>query len=344
MFPMTVPVMIISGFLGSGKTTLLLRLLEEAHTRRLRTAVLMNELGKQDIDGLALDKFGISLEKLLDGCACCSKKSELAGSLHLLLARKPDLILIELTGVANPEEIAEVLGEPDLHAQTRLNRIITLLDAENVLDYNSVFATDKLLVDTLRRQMTAADLLIVNKTDLVSAKQLAKVEKAVRKFNEQATLLHAVNSAIDLDVLFHGISVQERPAEALPPLRAHSFRMAQAPTSQQDAAPPSHAEHSTDSGSSGATASFSRVRTLTLAPPKGVRREEIERFFQRWKNDLLRAKGYLELNGQPYLLQFAGKRVYWETAASTKSFYTVFIGLDLDERRLTSEWEALSTP
>lgn len=341
---MTVPVMIISGFLGSGKTTLLLRLLEEAHTRRLRTAVLMNELGKQDIDGLALDKFGISLEKLLDGCVCCSKKSELAGSLHLLLARKPDLILIELTGVANPEEIAEVLGEPELHAQARLNRIITLLDAENVLDYNSVFATDKLLVDTLRRQMTAADLLIVNKTDLVSAKQLTKVEKAVRKFNEQATLLYAVNSAIDLDVLFHGITAQDRTAATLPPLRSHSFRMAQAPTLQQDAAPSLHAEHSTDSGTGSGTASFSRVRTLTLAPPKGVRREEIERFFQRWKNDLLRAKGYLELNGQPYLLQFAGKRVYWETAASAKSLYTVFIGLDLDERRLTSEWEALSTP
>lgn len=340
---MTVPVIIISGFLGSGKTTLLLRLLEEAHTRSLRTAVLMNELGKQDIDGLALDSFGISLEKLLDGCVCCSKKSELAGSLHLLLARKPDLILIELTGVANPEEIAEVLGEPELHAQTRLNRIITLLDAENVLDYNSVFATDKLLVETLRRQMTAADLLVLNKTDLVSAKQLAKVEKAVRKFNEQATLLHTVNSAFDLNALFHGVSAQERPAEALPALRAHSFRMAQMGTSQQDSARSPHAEHPSDPVSNGGTASFSRVRTLTLAPPKGATREEVEHFFQRWKNDLLRAKGYLELNGQPYLLQFAGKRVYWESAASAKSLYTVFIGLDLDERRLTSEWEALAT-
>jgi len=341
---MPIPVMIISGFLGSGKTTLLLRLLEEANNRRLRTAVLMNELGKQDIDGLALDKFGISLEKLLDGCVCCSKKSELATSLKLLLGRKPDLILIELTGVANPEEIAETLGEPELAAQARLSRIITLLDAENVLDYNSVFATDKLLVETLRRQMTAADLLIVNKTDLVSAKQLAKVEKAVRKQNEQAVLQHAVNSAIDLAPLFAGITAQAIPAAALPPQRSHPFRMVPGAALAHGTATLTPAEHSPQHSSGTETASFSRVRTLTLAPPQGATRETIERFFHRWKNELLRAKGYMELNGQSHLLQFAGKRVYWEPADNAQTLYTVFIGIDLDELRLTAEWQALSIP
>ena len=343
---MSIPVMIISGFLGSGKTTLLLRLLEEANNRRLRTAVLMNELGKQDVDGLALDKFGVSLEKLLDGCVCCSKKSELATSLKQLLERKPDLILIELTGVANPEEIAETLGEPELAAQAQLSRIITLLDAENVLDYNSVFATDKLLVETLRRQMTAADLLIVNKTDLVSAKQLAKVDKAVRKHNEQAVLQHAVNSVIDLAPLFAGITAQVIPAADLPPQRSNPFRVVPGPgaASAPGTATLTPAEHSPQHSSGAGTASFSRVRTLTLAPPQGATRESIERFFQRWKNELLRAKGYMVLNGQSHLLQFAGKRVYWEPSDHAQTLYTVFIGIDLDEQRLTSEWQALSIP
>ncbi|MBW7459833.1 GTP-binding protein, partial [Paenibacillus sepulcri] len=79
---MTIPVMILSGFLGSGKTTLLLRLLEEARIRGIRPGILMNELGKQDVDGNILsEQLGVQVEKLLDGCVCCSKKEELAGSL-----------------------------------------------------------------------------------------------------------------------------------------------------------------------------------------------------------------------------------------------------------------------
>src|SRR5690348_15993733 len=126
---MKVPVFVLSGFLGSGKTTLLQQLIKEAGRHGLKPGILMNELGKQDVDGhiLADALPGISLEKLLDGCICCSKKSEVADSLITLLQKNPDVLFIELTGVANPEEIADCLTEPQLMHKLYLYQIITIL-------------------------------------------------------------------------------------------------------------------------------------------------------------------------------------------------------------------------
>lgn len=173
-----VPVIVLSGFLGSGKTTLLLRMLREAAAYHLMPAVLMNELGKQDVDGHHLLDASpdLPLTKLLDGCICCSRKSDIQDSLKQLLTRKPDVILIELTGVANPEEIVDALTEPALLPHVKLHKVITVLDAEHVLAYNSIFASDRELVHTLRRQMEVADLLLLNKIDLISDKQLKSIE------------------------------------------------------------------------------------------------------------------------------------------------------------------------
>src|SRR5688572_21209963 len=112
---MRIPVFVLSGFLGSGKTTLLLRLLDEAKTRGLQPGVIMNELGSMDVDGHILNGHSdTAIEKLLDGCVCCSRRSELAGSIQTLTKQNPDVIFIELTGVANPEEIADALTEPQV--------------------------------------------------------------------------------------------------------------------------------------------------------------------------------------------------------------------------------------
>ena len=93
---MKTPVIILSGFLGSGKTTLLLELIKQAYGRQLKPAILMNELGKADVDGriLAEATKDVPLEKLFDGCICCSKKSEINGSLEALLALAPDVIIV----------------------------------------------------------------------------------------------------------------------------------------------------------------------------------------------------------------------------------------------------------
>ncbi len=181
-----VPVILISGFLGSGKTTLLLRLL--AHTRQipLRPAVLMNEMGEYDVDGAIISEEmpDVSVEGLLEGCICCSKRSELAGALHTLLSQEPDLIFMETTGVANPEQVLEELRSPLLADRLYLAHSISVVDAELFHEYNSRFTADKELVRTLHGQLRTADFIVVNKTDAASAREVTKVVKSIRKLND----------------------------------------------------------------------------------------------------------------------------------------------------------------
>lgn len=335
----TIPVMILSGFLGSGKTTLLLRLLAEAEARGLRPAVLMNELGKLDMDGHMLRERspGLTLEKLLDGCICCDKKEEVAASLLQLAARQPDVVLIELTGVANPEEVADCLTEPSLRGLLTLRRIVTVLDAEHVLEYNSIFASDRELVHTLRRQMEVADRIVVNKCDLVPVTEHGKIEKAIRKQNPAAPIRFTVQSRYEEPHL-HDIPANPRSSPGAP---AHFRVLSGAGHSSrhphpQGSEPPVAAE----------ARSFSRLQTITLPLTGKLDREPVERFLKQRSSGLLRAKGYVSLRDRPgvWLVQWAGNRLYWEPSTYHGDTYLVLIGTELDAGKLRSEWARLAGP
>lgn len=325
-----IPAIIISGFLGSGKTTLLLRLLEEAAGRGLRPGVLMNELGKLDVDGRILEEHAsASVQKLLDGCVCCSKKGELLGALKTLSAQKPDLIAIELTGVANPEEIAETITEPGLRDELYLRQVVTVLDGEHVLDYNSIFAADKQLVRTLRRQIEVADRLLLNKIDLIPAAKQLKIEKTIRKYNDRAPIYPTTQSRFDMSPLFADIE-SATPASAptqVPKTPKVAIRGVATVVKQQEAK------------------SFSRIRTISLPWPRegGSSRSRVEKSLRAWENRLLRAKGYLRFRGDDsvYLMQYAGGRTVWERSGYDGEPYVVFIGLDLDTERLAEQWNGM---
>lgn len=324
---MRIPVIVISGFLGSGKTTLLLRLLEEIAARRLRPGVLMNELGKLDVDGRILEEHArTSVQRLLDGCVCCSKKSELLEALKTLADQQPDLIVIELTGVANPEEIAETISEPQLIRSLRLNRVVTVLDAEHVLDYNSVFAADKALVRTLRRQIEVADLLVLNKTDLVPETKLTKIEKTIRQYNEPAPIVPTAHSRIDLSLLLSDLDSRQsgyagKPAPHKPAAATRGVSVIRRQESVK---------------------SFSRVQTVSLPwnPNGRTTRARLEKWLRGLQEKLLRAKGYVRFPGDNavYLMQHAGKRTSWERSAYAGEPYVVVIGIDLDPEQLAEQW------
>ncbi|MFC5650258.1 CobW family GTP-binding protein [Paenibacillus solisilvae] len=343
MLTLRTPVLVLSGFLGSGKTTLLLRLLEEASLRGLKPGILMNELGKQDVDGNILKEHSsASLEKLLDGCICCSKKSEITGSLNLLLKKQPDMVIIELTGVANPEEIADALTEPALLGKLRLQHIVTLLDAEHSLEYNSIFASDKKLVHTLRRQIETADYVIVNKTDLVKPAQLSKLEKVIRKHNETAQIAYTTYSSLDLSPFLAGVSARtdaKQPAVKRP-------QAGKPVPMRQPAAQHEFQSHYHDHDPIEEVRSYSRVQTLTLpcSLTVTIHRGQLERFLSSWRDQLIRAKGYLFFKdtGQMYLMQHAGKRTNWESAAYAGEPYLVVIGINLDVQRFEQEWQRLT--
>ncbi|MGO4500816.1 GTP-binding protein [Paenibacillus sp. 2RAB27] len=327
-----VPVIVMSGFLGSGKTTLLIRMLREAAIFNLLPAVLMNELGKQDVDGHLLQEASpdVNLAKLLDGCICCSKKSDISGSIKQLLVRKPDVILIELTGVANPEEIVDALTEPALLPYVKLHKVITVLDAENVLDYNSIFASDRELVHTLRRQMEVADLLILNKIDLVTDKQIKTIEKTIRKYNKHSLLLPTSNSKFDLSLIFGEIPpMQYQSANTLSFNRSMQVQTMKTPPSLKQSDKPK--------------ASFSRIQSISIpiASDLQLNQRFIERYLADWGAKLLRAKGYLLIGAklESLLMQFAGNRINWQPTSYQGTPYLVLIGLDLDVKSLEEDWE-----
>lgn len=327
-----VPVIVLSGFLGSGKTTLLIRMLQEAASFNLDPAVLMNELGKQDVDGHLLQEASpnVNMAKLLDGCICCSKKSDISDSIKQLLARKSDVILIELTGVANPEEIVDALTEPALLPHVKLHKVITILDAENVLEYNSIFASDRELVHTLRRQMEVADLLILNKIDLISDKQQKSIEKTIRKFNERSLILPTAHSQFDLELIFGTLSPQESQSTVSSnfnkKFQFQAIKPAQ-PSSEKSKHNPS----------------FSRIQTITIPMDEDLALSQhfVERYLTKWGSLLLRAKGYLMIgaNHESFVMQFAGKRTNWQQTTFQGTPYLVLIGMDLDAKTLEDDWQ-----
>lgn len=336
----SIPVIIISGFLGSGKTTLLLRLMKDARQRQLQFGVLMNELGQADVDGSMLrgDGGDFPLEKLFDGCLCCDKKSEIADSLLLLVKRNPDVIFIELTGVANPEEIADSLTEPRLRHIVALKRIVTVLDAELTLEYNSIFSADKQLVHTLRRQMETADIILLNKTDLVKTDVADKVLKTVRKHNQTALPVLTSFAQLDNKLLLHDV---EPMGERLPqsPMPRFQVRTSHSMVAEKRR-PSSQSVHG-----EGQVRSYSRLQTLCLnGKPEGLlTRKQIESFVKMTSGQLIRAKGYIRCKAHAplSLYQFAGKRMNWEESQFTGEPYLVLIGIDLNEEAIRSAWERL---
>ncbi|NGM84558.1 GTP-binding protein [Paenibacillus sp. 7124] len=348
---MRIPVIVLSGFLGSGKTTLLLSLLKENYARGLRPGVLMNELGMQDVDGYILEEqTGAAVEKLLDGCVCCSRKEELGANLELLIERRPDVIYIELTGVADPDEIAQSLLEPYWDSRLSLHSLVTLVDAEHVLDYGSRLSADKQLVRTLRSQLAAAHLIIVNKSDLVEQETLWKIEKLIRKQNASAGIEFTIFSRISLDPLLEGIV--SRGAKPLPKRAPAEFKGSLLKKAAADPggakpgpAPTQHGEAKPGTAPAQHGGSFSQVGAVTLAFPQGktLPKAVLENFFREWADRLLRAKGHVRLpGGEPVqLVQHAGARTTWENSRYPGTPYVVFIGMNIDKERLAERWSAL---
>ncbi|WP_431089124.1 CobW family GTP-binding protein [Paenibacillus sp. 8b26] len=359
-----VPVILISGFLGSGKTTLLLRLL--AHTRQLplRPAVLMNEMGEYDVDGAIISEEmpDVSVEGLLEGCICCSKRNELAGALHTLLSQEPDLIFMETTGVANPEQVLEELRSPLLADRLYLVHSISVVDAELFHEYNSRFTADKELVRTLHGQLRTADFIVVNKTDAASSHKVTKVVKSIRKLNDTAKLQTAEYSRVDLEPLLEpvlaSVSVAAKPVQVTQPTSAQAQRTdaaaASVPISTKSIERPGSISRSTafkvisahshsHSYDPNQPHSFSRLESLTLHQysPQPLEKERLESFLTGLGSSLLRAKGYCVLPHEgTMLLQYSGSHLEWQpTALPVSQGYVTLIGEQLDKASIADQWE-----
>ncbi|TXL70009.1 GTP-binding protein [Vineibacter terrae] len=216
------PFTVIGGFLGAGKTTLLNRLLRGSAGRRF--AVLVNDFGAVDIDSRLVTAHGGDTISLANGCICCSIGDSLVLALVRVLekADRIDHVVVEASGVADPARIAELaLIEPMLER----DGVLVLADATSV----QARAADRHVGDTVQRQLDGADLLILNKADLVDAAQLAQTTAWLQARQAGARVVPAVHAEVAIEALF-GLASNGAPAAptaaasaATPPVRRWSL-------------------------------------------------------------------------------------------------------------------------
>lgn len=188
-----IPVTVLTGFLGSGKTTLLNRILTEQHGKKI--AVIENEFGEVGVDNQLVIQSDEELFEMNNGCICCTVRGDLIRILNRLSKRKEPLdgILIETTGLADPGPVAQTFfTDEDIRNNYRLNAIVTMVDAKHVL----LHLDD---APEAKEQIAFADVILLNKTDLIAAADLAALEARIKRMNGAAKTYRTTNAEIAID-------------------------------------------------------------------------------------------------------------------------------------------------
>lgn len=290
----SIAVTVVSGFLGAGKTTLLNRIAQQPQHGRM--AVIVNDFGELNIDAAIIAEVTDAVFSLQNGCICCTVQEDLLAQLVSLSQLRPrlDRIVIECSGVSDPQRIVQTLGYPQLKAHLHLDTVITLVDASGYAALEGEFAR------LSRAQVACADLVLLNKADLVSAAELQSLRATI---GARTRVISTVQAQIP-DALLLG---EHSPRNGFTPVPAPHHELFESWTWQGTQALPAKA-----------------LRDWLGQLPK----------------DVFRLKGLVHLQGndQPFWLQHVGNRSQFTLASGEHvqhSAQLVFIarrGSDLRER------------
>ena len=282
---MKTPVYTISGFLGAGKTTFLNGLLSQL-PEDVKVAIIVNELGDIAIDGRIIEKEDYLLQEITEGCICCTLRAKLADALISIVDdHKPDFILVETTGVARPKQMTAEFDLRRLAETVVSKRIVSFLDA---VVYDKVGHK----IPIINYQIEEADVIILNKIDLIEPETLSLIRDRLRSFTDgNKTIYETSYSRIDYGEVFPEMTGIQLPregnkAEDLPEDHA-----------DHDHHPLGHIHEHMDS-----TEGFA---TISLETGATVPQDLLETFFNTHKAKIIRAKGLLRTETGDKVLQFS---------------------------------------
>jgi G3E family GTPase len=307
--PDKIPVTVLTGYLGAGKTTLLNRILTEPHGKRY--AVIVNEFGEIGIDNDLVVGADEEVFEMNNGCICCTVRGDLIRIMDGLMKRKGkfDAIIVETTGLADPAPVAQTFFvDQDVSDAAKLDAVVTVADAK--------WLTDRLKdAPEAKNQIAFADVIILNKIDLVSPDELATVEDRIRAINPYARIHRAKNCQVPIaEVLNRNAFDLDRIIELAPDFLEEGH----------------HHHHDED------------MQSVSVRHPGAVDPDKfmpwISDLTQREGPNILRCKGIVAFPGEPKRFVFQGVHMIldgdlqgtWKDG-ETRQSRVVFIGRKLDE-------------
>ncbi len=279
------PITLVTGPLGSGKTTLLRHILA---TQPAKIAIVMNEFGEMAIDTKVIQGKNVRIAELGGGCVCCSLIGEFEAAVNEIIEKvAPEMIVVETTGLAEPEAL--VFNIQEALPQCRLDGVISVIDADMLVRFPE-------LGHTTRLQIEGADILLLNKIDLVEPTQIEPLETKLHEVNRTATIVRTKRCRIDPELLF-GIP-QQREKKVVRPEHQHQLEF----------------------------------ESFTFNSDKIFSRDCFERFVDSLPASVLRAKGFVGFADGTQLFNFVAGR--WDLEPfETDRTELVFIGRKIAKQK-----------